>query len=54
MCAPPFGYQTTETMDPKKLEFPQESHAGKRKRLEPGARQGWTGAETLVMVGTEP
>lgn len=28
-CAPPFGYQTVV---PKELEFPQESHAGSRKR----------------------
>lgn len=32
-CAPPFGYQTVV---PKELEFPQESHAGSRKRLKSG------------------
>lgn len=34
----PFGYQTTETMVPLTLGFPQESHAGRR-RLERGASQ---------------
>ena len=29
----PFAYQITETVEPKKLEFPQESPAGKRKGL---------------------
>ncbi|EDL83995.1 rCG57203 [Rattus norvegicus] len=39
-------------MDPKKLEFPQESHAGKRKRLEAWCLAEWeNGAETLVTVG---
>lgn len=28
-----------ETMDPKKLEFPQESHVGRRKWLRPAASQ---------------
>lgn len=36
-CAPLFGYQIIETMDPKKWEFPQEPHAERRKRLKPGA-----------------
>lgn len=30
--APPFGYQNLETMDWKKLEFPQELLAGRSKR----------------------
>lgn len=30
-CAPPSGYQATETAkSPEKLEFPRESHAGRR------------------------
>ena len=29
----PFAYQITETVEPKKLEFPQESPARKRKGL---------------------
>lgn len=33
MCVPPFGYQT---IVPKELEFPQESHAGSRKKLKAG------------------
>lgn len=32
-CDPPFGYQT---IVPGKLEFPQESHAGSRKRQKAG------------------
>lgn len=34
-----FGYRSFETKVPKELEFPQESHAGKRKRLKPGVGQ---------------
>lgn len=34
-----FGNQTIETMDPKKLDFLQESHTGKAKRLKAGASQ---------------
>lgn len=29
--APPFGYQTVQTMDPSELEFPQESPAEKKR-----------------------
>lgn len=29
----PFYYQTVETMASNELEFPQESHAGGRKRM---------------------
>lgn len=29
--APHLPYYSIETIDPKKLEFPQESHAGRRK-----------------------
>lgn len=36
-----FGNQTIETMDPKKLDFLQESHTGKAKRLKAGASQRW-------------
>lgn len=36
----PFGYQTIETVDPRKLEFPQESHAGGRERLIPTSQKG--------------
>lgn len=35
MCAPPFGNQASPTMDPKALEFPQESPAGGSERLRP-------------------
>lgn len=34
-CVLPFGEQTTETMDPKKLECSQRCHGGERKRLWP-------------------
>lgn len=30
---PSFGYQTIQILIPKELEFPQESRAGRRKRL---------------------
>lgn len=55
-----FGYRSFETKVPKELEFPQESHAGKRKRLKPGVGQEegliWhlgaeTGAETMLSQG---
>lgn len=35
----PFGYQTIEIVDPKKLEFPQESRAGGRERLIPTSQK---------------
>lgn len=35
----PFDYQVIDPMDPKKLEFSQESHAGRRKSPEAGASQ---------------
>lgn len=35
----PLGYQTVQTMDPKELEFPQESHAEK-KRAGSASQQG--------------
>lgn len=35
-CAPPFGYQTIETMVPKEMEFPRESQAGERERPKAG------------------
>lgn len=39
-CGPPLGDQTIETMDPKKLEFPQESPGGRGERpnLVPGSQ----------------
>lgn len=39
-CGPPLGDQTIETMDPKKLEFLQESPGGRGKRpnLVPGSQ----------------
>lgn len=41
---PPFGCQTLETMEPKKLEFPQETiYAGGRKGVKAGASQGGGG-----------
>lgn len=33
--APPFGNQVIQTMDPKELEFPQESPSGGSERLKP-------------------
>lgn len=39
ICAPPFGYQTTETMNPTRLALPQESHAERADRG-PGASRG--------------
>lgn len=38
----PFGYQIDEPKDPKILKFLLESHAGRRKRLKPGAIWGGT------------
>lgn len=40
MCVPCFGYRTTEAVDPKKLEFPQDSQAGRRERLDPWPARG--------------
>lgn len=41
-CVPPLGYQTIETIEPKELEFPQESNAGEGKSccLVPAAAGG--------------
>lgn len=36
-----FRYHTIETLEPK-MEFPQEFHSGRRKRLKPGPSQGET------------
>lgn len=33
------GWQTIEKVDPKKLQFTQESHAGRKKKLR-AAREG--------------
>lgn len=38
-CAPPIGGQMIETMVSEKMEFPWESHAGRKKRLKAGATQ---------------
>lgn len=37
--APPLGYLTVETTDPKRTTVPQEAHAGKGPRLKPGVCQ---------------
>lgn len=39
MCAPPFKYQTVETMDSKNFTFLHESHATTRNSPGPGASQ---------------
>lgn len=39
MRAPPGAHETIETMDPPKLEFPQESQSERRKELKLRASQ---------------
>lgn len=39
-CAPPFGHWAIETMGPKELEFPQESHAKWGKGTTGAIREG--------------
>lgn len=38
-CVLLFGYETIQTVNPNKLEFPEKSHAGERKGWEPSAGQ---------------
>lgn len=51
-CAPVFGYQTTDAMNYKKLEFPSDFHSRTMKSLASVSKR--LTAETMMMGRTSP